>query len=102
MGDDDPRVRWHWLHGVSAEVDAGIARCLIDTDAALMFDVSVIHRRQNWEWQVRNDEGVIVMQGRERSRPAARYRGYRALFLLLEATFQFAKKASDRRKRSTK
>jgi hypothetical protein len=24
MGDDDPRLRWHWLHGISPEVKASI------------------------------------------------------------------------------
>jgi hypothetical protein len=26
MGDDDPRLRWHWLHGLSAEGQASVPR----------------------------------------------------------------------------
>jgi hypothetical protein len=29
MGDDDPRLRWHWLHGVSPKVKASIDGRLI-------------------------------------------------------------------------
>jgi hypothetical protein len=32
MGDDDPRLRGHWLHGVSSEVEAGIDGSLIHDD----------------------------------------------------------------------
>lgn len=48
-----------------------------------MNDVIVLKRRRNWEWQVREQNGRLIMTGRERSRPAARYQGYRALFMLL-------------------
>lgn len=52
-----------------------------------MFDVAIIKRRPTkWEWQVRDREGTILMRGWEASRRAAKYRGDRALFLLLAAS----------------
>lgn len=50
-----------------------------------MADVIVIRRRRIWEWQVRDQHGGLIMRGRERSRPAARYQGYRTLFMMLAA-----------------
>ncbi len=43
----------------------------------------MIKRRRAWEWQLRDQSGILIMGGREKSRPAARYQGYRALFMLL-------------------
>ena len=43
----------------------------------------MIKRRRAWEWQLRDQGGILIMGGREKSRPAARYQGYRALFMLL-------------------
>lgn len=52
-----------------------------------MFDVAIIKcRPTKWEWQVRDREGTILMRGWETSRRAAKYRGDRALFLLLAAS----------------
>lgn len=48
-----------------------------------MMHVMVIKRRRNWEWRLHDQSGRLVMRGRERSRPAARYQGYRNLFMLL-------------------
>ena len=48
-----------------------------------MMEVTVTRRRRRWEWRVCDHNGTLLMQGRERSRPAARYQGYRSLFLLL-------------------
>ncbi|WP_213289912.1 hypothetical protein [Bradyrhizobium sp. sGM-13] len=48
-----------------------------------MKDVTVTKRRRSWEWRVTDESGRPIMSGRERSRPAARYQGYRALFMLL-------------------
>ena len=48
-----------------------------------MKDVIVIKRRRNFEWQVRDQSGELLMRGRERTRPAARYQGYRMLFMML-------------------
>ena len=36
-----------------------------------------------WEWRVCDRHGTTIMGGFERTRPAARYRGNRALFLML-------------------
>ncbi len=48
-----------------------------------MMEVTVTKRRRSWEWRVHDYNGTLLMHGRERSRPAARYQGYRSLFLLL-------------------
>ena len=47
-----------------------------------MLEVTVAKRRRSWEWQV-HQNGTLLMHGRERSRPGARYQGYRNLFMLL-------------------
>jgi hypothetical protein len=57
---------------------AGVIRCLPD-----MKDLTVTKRRRSWEWRVTDESGRPIMSGRERSRPAARYQGYRTLFMLL-------------------
>ena len=49
-----------------------------------MMDVTVAKRRRSWEWRV-HQNGTLIMHGRERTRPAARYQGYRSLFMLLAA-----------------
>ncbi|WP_392697389.1 hypothetical protein [Bradyrhizobium sp. RDI18] len=48
-----------------------------------MKDVTVTKRRRSWEWRVTDENGRPIMGGRERSRLAARYQGYRTLFMLL-------------------
>jgi len=48
-----------------------------------MMEVTVAKRRRSWEWRVHDHNGMLIMHGRERSRPAARYQGYRSLFMLL-------------------
>lgn len=51
-----------------------------------MFEVVITKRKpMKWEWQVRDRDGVTVMRGWEHTRHAAKYRGDRALFLLLAA-----------------
>jgi hypothetical protein len=50
-----------------------------------MMEVTVAKRRRSWEWRVHDQSGTLLMHGRERTRPAARYQGYRSLFLLLAA-----------------
>ena len=51
-----------------------------------MKEVIVIKRRRAWEWQLRDQSGILIMGGREKTRPAARYQGYRALFMLLASS----------------
>lgn len=48
-----------------------------------MMEVTVSKRRRSWEWRVHDQNGMLVIHGRERTRPAARYEGYRHLFMLL-------------------
>jgi len=51
-----------------------------------MFEVVLSKRgRTRWDWRVNDSTGKIIMRGWENSRPAARYQGARALFLLLMA-----------------
>ena len=52
--------------------------------APAMFEVVLRRRgRTRWQWQVCDRAGRLIMQGFADSRPAAKYRGDRALFLLL-------------------
>jgi hypothetical protein len=55
-----------------------------------MKEVIVIKRRRTWEWQLRDQSGILIMGGREKSRPAARYQGYRALFTLLASSWRLS------------
>ena len=48
-----------------------------------MLEFIIFKRRRNFYWQVRDQTGKTVATGREKTRPAARYRAYRALFLVL-------------------
>jgi hypothetical protein len=51
-----------------------------------MFEVMIFRRSPaRWEWQVCDRKGNAIMRGWEHTRPAARYRGNRAPFLLLAA-----------------
>src|SRR5215472_7469112 len=50
-----------------------------------VFDVRIVPQRRRWKWQVCNQFGSVLLHGWETSRPAARYRGYSALLLLLRA-----------------
>jgi hypothetical protein len=54
--------------------------------ARAMFEVVIFKRGwTRWEWQVCDRKGNAIMRGWEHTRPAAKYRGNRALFLLLAA-----------------
>ncbi|TWA93881.1 hypothetical protein FBZ96_109332 [Bradyrhizobium stylosanthis] len=49
-----------------------------------IFEMSLARqRRGKWTWSVSIVQGTVVMRGRESSRPAAKYRAERALFMLL-------------------
>ena len=51
-----------------------------------MFEVVITKRKpMKWEWEVHDRNGATVMRGWEHTRHAAKYRGDRALFLLLAA-----------------
>jgi hypothetical protein len=49
----------------------------------LMLEVVLEKRGRRWEWRVLNRSGKTILGSRENSRPAAKYQGERALFLLL-------------------
>jgi len=57
---------------------------------ASMLEFVVFKRRRNFCWQVRDQSGKTVAVGKERTRPAARYHAYRALFLLLATGWKAA------------
>jgi hypothetical protein len=48
-----------------------------------MVEFVIFKRRRNFCWQVLDANGKMIAAGREKTRPAARYRAYRALFLVL-------------------
>jgi hypothetical protein len=51
-----------------------------------MFELIIIkHGQTKWEWQVCDRNGSVRKQGFESIRRLAKYRGERALFLLLAA-----------------
>ena len=61
----------------------------------------MIKRRRAWEWQLRDQGGILIMGGREKSRPAAQYQGYRALFMLLATSWRQCEPETPRRIRRT-
>jgi len=50
-----------------------------------MQEFIVIKRRRSWDWLLQDKNGKIVASGREKTRPAARYHAYRALFVVIAA-----------------
>ncbi|MDD1527253.1 hypothetical protein C7U92_04990 [Bradyrhizobium sp. WBOS7] len=49
-----------------------------------MFEVVLVQRRRKrWAWSVCTSQGAVAAQGREASRPAAKYQAERAFFMLL-------------------
>jgi hypothetical protein len=56
------------------------SQCL---DQFPVFEVHLKKRGRKWRWCVCTSEGYVVMLGSEGSRPAAKYKAHRALFLLL-------------------
>jgi hypothetical protein len=52
-------------------------------DQLPVFELALTKRGRTWRWRVCTTEGAVVMQGSEGSRPAAKYKADRALFLLL-------------------
>jgi hypothetical protein len=51
-----------------------------------MFDLRIVRRGRRWKWQVIDLGGRILVGGWGASQLVARYKAYRALFLLLQAT----------------
>ena len=54
-----------------------------DVDQFPVFELVLKRRSRIWRWSVWTSEGAVVMEGSESSRPAAKYKAARALFLLL-------------------
>jgi hypothetical protein len=52
-------------------------------DQLPVFELLLKKRGRVWRWSVCTTEGQLVMRGRESSRPAAKYKAERALFLML-------------------
>ena len=52
-------------------------------DQLPVFELALTKRGRTWRWRVCTTEGAVVRQGSEGSRPAAKYKADRALFLLL-------------------
>lgn len=48
-----------------------------------VFELLLKKRGRIWTWCVCTTEGQVVMRGKENSRPAAKYKADRALFLML-------------------
>ena len=74
-----PRFRWGLL---LKAVRKAASRCL---DQFPVFELALTKRGRKWKWSVSTAEGDVVMMGSETSRPAAKYRAERALFLLLSS-----------------
>jgi len=51
-----------------------------------MYEMTISRRWGRWEWRVCDSTGKAVATGREKSRPAARYKAARSLFELLLST----------------
>jgi len=49
----------------------------------LVFEILLHKRGRRWRWSICTAEGRVVMLGAEGSRPAARYKANRALFMML-------------------
>src|SRR5882762_1262400 len=54
-----------------------------DVDQFAVFELVLKKRGRIWRWSVCTSEGAVLMEGSESSRPAAKYKAARALFLLL-------------------
>ena len=56
---------------------------IVKSDQFQIFEVALKKRRRKWLWRVSTTDGDAVIEGSESSRPAAKYKANRALFLLL-------------------
>jgi hypothetical protein len=61
-----------------------------------MFEIIIIKRRTRWEWRVCDLAGTTMVWGWEKTREGARYKGNRALFLLLAASSQVTNGSSQK------
>ena len=61
-----------------------------------MFEVILTRRKRfGWRWQVCDQSGKIFADGFERTRPAAKYQGERALFFLLSQAYLHNRSAAS-------
>ena len=61
-----------------------------------MFEVILTRRKRfGWRWQVCDQSGKIFADGFERTRPAAKYHGERALFFLLSQAYLLNRSAAS-------
>lgn len=62
-----------------------------------MLEVLITKRSPTkWEWRVCDRYGTTIIGGFERTRPAAKYRGNRALFLVLSIGWRQFPRSGDR------
>jgi hypothetical protein len=61
-----------------------------------MLELVVIKRRRNWDWRLHDPTGLVVAGGREKTRPAARYCAYRALFLAIASGWKATRQKPSR------
>ena len=66
-----------------------------------MLELVVIKRRRGWDWRMRDKNGTVIAGGREKTRPAARYHAYRALFLSIAAGWKLTEVRPSRTKTAT-
>ena len=65
-------------------ISPGAGSAMSGVAAVGMFEVILTRRKRlGWRWQVCDPSGKVFADGFERSRPAAKYHGERALFFLL-------------------
>jgi hypothetical protein len=76
---------WTYLDGMQPK---GAVRAVLE--------VLITERsRTKWRWRVCDCQGTTIMGGFERARPAAKYRGNRALFLLLSTGWRHFPRSGD-------
>lgn len=75
----------------------GLARPAAAGDQPVgMFEVILTRRKRfGWRWQVCDQSGKIFADGFERTRPAAKYQGERALFFLLSQAYLHNRSAAS-------
>jgi hypothetical protein len=67
----------------------------------LMLELIVIKRRRSWDWRVHDQKGTVIAGGRGKTRLAARYHAYRALFLSIAAGWKLTEVRPSRTKTAT-
>jgi hypothetical protein len=95
-----PRVTLIRLHlTVWKRTDGSVSvDIFIDTTGVwAVLDVVITERSPTrWEWRVCDRQGSTIIGGFESTRPAAKYNGNRALFLLLSTGWRHFPRSGDR------